>query len=242
MDWRKVLFGGPREAAPPPAEPMSPSGGNGGAEGVYAHPPETELRSSQQHKWLFDDGVAHWNQHRHQTAFKPNFAGVNFVKEAAKTRLFGRPADLVGDERVSLAGVDWSHADLQGCTLTKADMRGAKLAGADLRNANLAGALLNGADLTGADLRGANLDGAQLARAKLTHTNLAGASCKNTNFAWTDLTHTIVGAKNLAEANTFGVVRDGGLKFQRRVVAPPIPWLPTYGQPMPAPHSETRLV
>jgi hypothetical protein len=135
MDWRKVLFGGPPEpAAAPTPEPMTPSGGNGGgAEAVYVHPPETELRSSQQHTWLFDDGVAHWNQHRHNQRFKPNFAGVNFVKEAAKTRLFGRPADLIGDERVSLAGIDWSHADLQGCILTKADLRGARLAGADLR-------------------------------------------------------------------------------------------------------------
>src|SRR5262245_7697163 len=113
MDWRRILFGGPREAAQSSAEPASPSGGNGGAEGVFAHAPETELRSSQQHKWLFDDGVAHWNQHRQENKFKPNFAGVNFVKEAAKTRLYGRPADLIGDERVTLAGVDWSHADLQ---------------------------------------------------------------------------------------------------------------------------------
>lgn len=241
MDWRKIFGRPPNQAAAPVSEPLSPSGGNGGGEDIYAHAPETELRSSQQHKWLFDDGVAHWNRHRHDTSFKPNFAGLNFVKEAVKTRLYGRPADLIGDERVTLAGVDWAHADLQGCTLTKADMRDAKLAGANLRNANLAGALLNGADLTGADLRGANLDGAQLARAKLAHANLAGASCKNANFAWTDLTHTIVGAKNLAEANTFGVVREGSMKFQRRVLAQPVPWLP-YGPPLPAAHGDTRLI
>jgi uncharacterized protein YjbI with pentapeptide repeats len=76
------------------------------------------------------------------------------------------------------------------------------------------------------------LDGAQLARARLAHANLSGASCKNANFAWTDLTHTTVGARNLADANLFGVVRDGGLKFHRRVVA----------QQAPAPHGEVRLV
>ena len=243
MDWRRILFGGPAREAPaqPAAEGAAPSGGNGAAEAVYAHAPEVELRSSQQHKWLFDDGVAHWNQHRREKSFKPNFAGVNFTKEAGKTRLYGRPADLVGDERVCLSGIDWALAELQGCTLTKADLRGAKLAGADLRNANLGGALLNGADLTDADLRGANLDGAQLARAKLAHANLAGASCKGANFAWTDLTHTIVGAKNLAEANTFGVVFAGQAKFQRRAPQPYAPMASWYQQPVIAPQAEIKV-
>jgi hypothetical protein len=245
MNWRQILFGGPSQdaATAPQAEPVSPSGGNGGAEDVYAHPPEKELRSSQQHSWLFDEGVAHWNQHRNATPFKANFAGLNFIKEASKTRLYGRPADIIGEERVTLAGVDWALADLQGCTLTKADLRGAKLAGANLRNANLSGALLNGAHLTDADLRGANLEGAQLARAKLGHANLSGASLKNANLAWTDLTYTIVGAKNLREANTFGVVYAGMPKFQRRVYQPPpMAWPMPFGQPYPTPHGETRLV
>jgi hypothetical protein len=244
MDWRKILFGAPREAAKPQAqaEAAAPSGGNG-AEAVYEHVPQAELRSSQQHAWLFDDGVVHWNQHRRDKEFRPNFAGLNFVKEAAKTRLFGRPVDLIGDERVMLAGVDWSNAELQGCTLTKADLRNARLRGADLRNVNLAGALLNGADLTDADLRGANLDGAQFARAKLAHANLAGASCKNTNFAWADLNHAVVGARNLAEANLFGAVRDG-VKFEKRLLGPPpIPWPMPYQQPqanLPRPSGEIR--
>ena len=238
MTWREMLFGGRSQeavAAAAPVEPASPSGGNGGgAEGVYAHAPEKELRSSQQHSWLFDQGVAHWNQHRGTTPFKANFAGLNFVKEAAKTRLFGRPADIIGEERVSLAGVDWHEADLQGCTLSKADLRRANLRGANLRNANLAGALLNGADLTDADMRGANLEGAQLARATLAHANLAGASLKNANLAWTDLSQTIVGAKNLVEANTFGVYYAGMPKFQRREYAPVVAWPTTFpGQPMP---------
>lgn len=222
---------------------MSPSGGNGGGvEDVYARAPEKELRSSQQHSWLFDEGVEHWNQHRRATPFKANFAGLNFVKEAAKTRLYGRPADIIGEERVTLAGVDWELADLQGCTLTKADLRGAKLAAANLRNANLSGALLNGADLTDADLRGANLEGAELARAKLAHANLSGASLKNANLAWTDLTHTIVGAKNLREANTFGVVYAGMPKFRRRVYAPPpMPWS-MFPPQLPQPQGDTRLV
>lgn len=223
MNWGQILFGTGRAAkAPPPASPdeaPSPSGGNG-AEEIYAHAPATTLRSSEQHKWLFDEGVVHWNQHRREKPFKPNFSGVNFVKETAKTRLFGRPVDIIGEERVMLAGVDLGNAEMQGCTLARADLRNAKLAGADLRNANLAGALLNGADLRDADLRGANLDGAQLARAKLGHANLSGASAKGANFAWADLSHAIVGAKNLAEANLFGAVRDGP-RFERRLPPPP---------------------
>lgn len=249
MTWYEMLFGkrrAPEAAAQPQVEPVSPSGGNGGgsAEDIYAHPPEKPVRSSQQHVWLFDEGVEHWNQHRHAEPFKVSFAGLNFVKEAGKTRLYGRPADIIGEERVTLAGVDWREADLQGCTLSKADLRGANLRGANLRNANLAGALLNGADLTDADLRGANLEGAQLARAKLGHTNLSGASLKNANLAWTDMTHTIVGVKNLREANTFGVVYAGMPKFQRRVYQQPQPlgWPMPYPQPYPPPQGGTQLV
>jgi uncharacterized protein YjbI with pentapeptide repeats len=210
MDWRSAIFGWPSRKSPEKkaVEPIDVSAGNGGeAEAVYAHAPETQLSSSKQHRWLFDQGVVHWNQHRRDEPFKPNFAGVNFVKEAAKSRLWGRPIDLAGEERVVLTRIDLSHADLQGCTLAKADLREAKLAGADLRRANLAGALLNGADLTDADLRGATLDNAQLARCKLGHANLSGASLKNTNFAWADMSHAVVSVRNLADANVFGSQR-----------------------------------
>lgn len=175
---------------------------------MHAHVPEAELRASQQHKYLFEEGVLRWNQHRHEKDFRPNFAGLNFLKEAAKTRLWGRPADIIGEERVVLTGADLSYADLQGCTLTKADLRHAKLVGADLRKANLTGALLDNADLTDCDLRGATLDGAQFARAKLTHANMSGATMKDTNFAWADLSHAVVGARNLQEAGVFGAIRD----------------------------------
>lgn len=219
MDWRTVLFGWPPRSNPaakeaPAAEPPaddapSPTAGHAVEENVYAKVPETELRAAQQHRWLFDDGVLHWNQHRREKNFVPKLAGMNFVKEAAKTRLWGRPADIVGDERVVLTGIDWTFADLQGATLARADLRHARLIGADLRNANLAGALLNGADLTDCDLRGANLDGAQFARAQLARANMSGASLKDANFAWANMTHAIVGAKNLAEANVFGAIREG---------------------------------
>ena len=211
MSWTDTLFSWLPRAKPPsrpqePAAPISPA--SSGAEDVYEKVPETELRSSQQHRWLFDDGVLHWNQHRREKNFKTDFAGLNFVKEAAKSRLWGRPVDIVGDERVVLTGVDWAHADLQGCILTRADLRNARLVGADLRKANLSGALLNGADLRDCDLRGAILDGAQFAHAKLGHANLSGASLKNANFAWADMTQAVVSARNLQEASTFGTIRE----------------------------------
>lgn len=211
MDWLNA-FSWSRKKSTPKDDTADgtaiPTGGEG-EEAVYAHAPEAELRGSQQHRWLFDDGVLHWNQHRHEKDFVPKFAGVNFVREAAKTRLWGCPADIVGDERVVLAGIDWKFADLQGATLTRADLRYARLAGANLRNANLTGALLNAADLTDCDLRGATLDAAQFARATLAHANLSGASMKGTNFAWANLTHATIGAKNLVDANLFGAIREG---------------------------------
>lgn len=213
MDWRSVLFGWPSRKPPEDkgAAAAAASHAEGGEnENIYAAStaPESHPGSSQQHRWLFSEGLLHWNQRRRDGAFVPNFAGVNFTKEAPKTRLWGRPIDLVGDERAVLTGVDFAHADLQGCILTKADLRGAKLMGANLRNANLAGANLTGADLTDCDLRGATLDGAQFARAKLAHANMSGASMKGTNFAWADLSHAIVGARNLQDAHVFGALRE----------------------------------
>jgi hypothetical protein len=226
MDWRSVLFGWPPRVKPAPkkeeeqgaaqAEPATDVVSPPSEEAVYAHMPEAEAGSAQQHRWLFDEGVLHWNQRRHESDFLPKFAGINFVKEAPKTRLWGRPADIIGDERVLLGGVDWSFADLQGATLARADLRNARLVGANLRNANLAGALLNGADLTDCDLRGANLDGAQLARTTLVHANMTGASTKDANFAWADLTHASIGARALQEANLFGAVRHAAPKPARR--------------------------
>ena len=58
------------------------------SEDLYAHAPEIGIGHSQQHRWLFDEGVLHWNQHRSENDFKPVFPGLNFVKEAAKSRLW----------------------------------------------------------------------------------------------------------------------------------------------------------
>ena len=176
-------------------------------ETLYEHAPESGISRSRQHFWLFEEGVLHWNQHRRDNEFKPNFAGLNFNKEAPKFRLWGCPSDLVGEERVILSGVDLKFADMQGCNLARADLRHARLQGANFRNANLAAVNFEGADLTDCDLRGAVLDGAVLARARLVNANLSGASLKDTNLAWADISHMSGGSRLLQDANLFGVVR-----------------------------------
>lgn len=233
MDWRSIFYGGPTprrgavkpppaevaaaapppppDAPPPPFTPEPPithdvTAGNGGPP-LHTHGPDREIRSSKQHRFLFDDGVEGWNRHRTENDFKPVFHGINFVREAARTRLWGSPIDLVGDERLMLTYVDFKFADLQGCVFTRADMRGANLHAADLRKADLTGVLLNDADLSHADLRGAILNGAQLARANLCYANLTGATMKDTNFAWADLSHATVSWKTLQEARLFGATR-----------------------------------
>jgi uncharacterized protein YjbI with pentapeptide repeats len=176
-------------------------------ETLYEHAPDSTISQGKQHHWLFDEGVLHWNQRRKETEFRPNFSGFNFVKQSQRSRLWGCPADLVGDERVILAGMDLRFADLQGCTLTRADLRRAHLQGANLRNANLAHVNFENADLTDCDLRNAVLDGADLSRARLVNANLSGASLKGTNLAWADITQMSACEKHLREANLFGAVR-----------------------------------
>jgi hypothetical protein len=174
---------------------------------LYEHAPDNKISQGKQHHWLFDEGVLHWNQRRKEMEFRPDFSGFNFVKQSPRSRLWGCPADLVGDERVILAGIDLRFADLQGCTLTRADLRRAHLQGANLRNANLAHVNFENADLTDCDLRNAVLDGADLSRARLVNANLSGASLKGTNLAWADITQMAACEKHLREANLFGVVR-----------------------------------
>lgn len=176
-------------------------------EALYAHAPDTTISQGKQHHWLFDEGVLHWNQRRKETEFRPDFSGFNFVKQSQRSRLWGCPADLVGDERVILAGIDLRFANLQGCTLTRADLRRAHLQGANLRNANLANVNLEHADLTDCDLRNAVLDGADLSRTRLVNANLTGASLKGANLAWADITQMSAHEKHLKDANLFGAVR-----------------------------------
>jgi uncharacterized protein YjbI with pentapeptide repeats len=88
---------------------------------------------------------------------------------------------------LSLAGLDLSHAPLQGVdfegmSLCGMNLSGAVLEGANLREADLRGADLRGAQLQGACLDGALLDDANLQKADLKQASLVGASLVNARF------------------------------------------------------------
>jgi hypothetical protein len=220
MEWITTLVGwlfgwlfrrkanAPAPAATPEPAPATDGEATHAAspeEELYAHAPEAAISRGQQHHWLIDEGVLHWNQRRKDKEFRPDFAGYDFVGQARGSRLWGLPVDLAGGERVLLAGVDLRFAKLARVKLSGADLRRAHLQGADLRGADLARVNLAEADLTDCDLREAVLDGADLSRTRLVNANLAGASVTGANLAWADLTHAAAG--KLAGANLFGVKR-----------------------------------
>ena len=214
LGWIFSWFWGRRRAAPAPAAAVPPENGDSieGApapvaeEKLYEHAPEKGVSRGLQHHWLIDEGVLHWNQRRKDEAFRPDFAGYDFVAQGKQTRLWGQPADLDGGPRLILSGVDLSFARLSKAVLAGADLRRAHLQGADLRGANLAGAILEGADLADCDLREAVLEGADLSRTRLVNANLAGAKLAGANLAWADITH-MAGDAALQGANMFGVRR-----------------------------------
>jgi hypothetical protein len=216
LGWIASWFWGRRRARPQDGAPVAAPDGSGdgmtdaGAasseDKLYAHAPEAGISRGLQHHWLIDEGVLHWNQRRKEQAFRPDFAGYDFIAQGKETRLWGQPADLDGNPRLVLSGVDLSFAKLSKAVLAGADLRRAHLQGADLRGANLAGANLEGADLTDCDLRAAVLEGADLSRTRLVNANLAGAKLAGANLAWADITH-MAGDGALAGANLFGVRR-----------------------------------
>ncbi len=93
--------------------------------------------------------------------------------------------------RQSVAGEDWTRADLSGLDLRGVDLTGAILQECSLREARLdeaqlAGAVLAGAELTKASLRGAILDGADLTGVRATSAVFAEASLEGTTLSGGD--------------------------------------------------------
>ncbi|MCB9765122.1 MAG: pentapeptide repeat-containing protein [Alphaproteobacteria bacterium] len=121
----------------------------------------------------------------------------------------------------SVAGLDFSRANLKraplpganlsGTVLCWANLRGANLSEANLSGANLSGANLSGGNLRGADLRGADLTEANLSEADLSEADLTGvklrvrsirgANLERTNLSGADLGGADLGGANLTEAN-----------------------------------------
>jgi len=137
LGWLVSWFRWRRKPAPVPAG----AGGAGGAapmdtgdslpdpdapppeDKLYEHAPEKGVSRGLQHHWLIDEGVLHWNQRRREEDFRPDFAGYDFVAQGRQTRLWGQPADLDGDARLILAGVDFRFAKLSKAVFAGADLR-----------------------------------------------------------------------------------------------------------------------
>lgn len=119
-------------------------------------------------------------------------------------RVIGRFAQRSGRQltirdRLDLAGVIATGADLPGAHLV-----GARLVGATLDRADLAATRLVGATLDRADLTAARLAGADLARASLTGTTLALTDLTRAQLPGADLTHANLRHARLAGADLAG--------------------------------------
>lgn len=114
----------------------------------------------------------------------------------------GRPEALqdLFEDKVSLANVDLSNANLIGINLERADLKNANLENARLGDANLAGAYLMGANLKGANLYKANLSGANLTEANLSNAILFQSSFRNARLWGTILIGAKCGAADFSNA------------------------------------------
>jgi len=107
-------------------------------------------------------------------------------------------------EAADLAGCDLAGANLTGAVLAKADLRGANLTGAELHGANLGGARLGDAVLEGVDLSDGILSRAELAGARITHANLTGVDWLETRVGAVDFSGSTLGECNLLDADLSG--------------------------------------
>ncbi len=135
-------------------------------------------------------------------------------------------------DRVSLAIIDISGANLTGIDIENANLRGANLSETDLPIANLSEADLTGANLSEADLTGTNLSGAILCGA-----NLSGANLQGTNLSMANLTLT-----ELSGADLSSLVKGDHLRFpqvgRRTDISTNLPNLPNL-PPILIPFGET---
>jgi len=104
----------------------------------------------------------------------------------------------------SLAGKDFTGADLGGMTLAGADFAGAflesaRLAGADLRGAKLDGAVLAHADLSEARLEGASFEKANLGKCRMRAVAAAGIDLSSATLLGIDLRAADLSGANLEQ-------------------------------------------
>lgn len=174
-----------------------------------------KINKDQQLDLLMRCGVLTWNAlvktgEKSDERFWPDLSGSDLheLSKSAKSMIWGKPADIVGGERVVLADINFESANLEGVTFAReeagADLRRAQLSRSKLRHAKMPKSNFEGASLEGADLRDTDLRQANFSRAFLRNANLLDAKLDGANFAWADLSGAIVSAKALEGANLFG--------------------------------------
>ncbi|MDP7097611.1 MAG: pentapeptide repeat-containing protein [Rhodospirillales bacterium] len=89
-------------------------------------------------------------------------AQVHALPGGAGLQALTPSVEALAKEKVSMAGINLSGANLVVADLSGAILPGADLSGTNLYRANLSGADLSDANLKGADLRSADLSGADL--------------------------------------------------------------------------------
>jgi hypothetical protein len=117
-------------------------------------------------------------------------AQVHALPGGAGLQALTPSVEALAKEKVSMAGIN-----LSGANLVVADLSGAILPGADLSGTNLYRANLSGADLSDANLYRANLSGADLSDA-----NLKGADLRSADLSGADLSGLLL----LRTAGLFG--------------------------------------
>lgn len=208
-----------------------------------------EIDKQQQLTLLMSCGVLVWNSRieagkEKNERFWPDLSGSDLheLSKSAKSMIWGKPADIVGGERVVLADINLESANLEGVTFARegagADLRRALLSRSKLRHAKMPKSNFEGASLEGADLRDADLRHANFSRAVLRNANLLDAKLDGANFAWADLSGAIVSAKALEGANLFGArlshtsvlgYQPTGLVFGRNLMGRRVKLVPKMG-------------
>ncbi len=152
--------------------------------------------ANQEHLEILRQGVEVWNKWREEHfGMRPDLTGAS---------LAGADFSFANLRETNFAGADLGKASLMRTDLLVANLRESSLAGADFRKANLTNANLMGADLSyvrsdSANLLGANLSYANLTGANLSHACLIGADLRETNF-----NGAILSNANLTDANLTG--------------------------------------
>lgn len=160
--------------------------------------------------WLLE-GVDSWNERRRRHPFEPDLSGEELFLE------FVKRGKIDNEERIPLAGIDLSGANMSGTDLSRyiyfegekdRPINGPNLKGANLRGATLCDAVfaysnMSKAVLHSADISHANLEGAILTEADLSMTTLEGANLRGAHLTGANLlVPSLVNAKIFKEVRS----------------------------------------